>query len=151
LELDALTPFLTLRAADEKNREGSTISLRVDLAEDLQQWLRAKRSADVTSYAVKRNNPLTMPVNGLQKGWLMGLEPTTSRSTIAADTILTVNQQGLTSTSALVCTSVCTSYVESNNANRVDADPVTALAAALLALSPADRERLAALLAGRTA
>ncbi len=36
----------------------------------------------VSDCPVKRNNPLTSAVNGLQKGWLTGLEPATSRSTI---------------------------------------------------------------------
>ena len=32
-------PFVTLNAADEKNRQGSTIPLRADLANDLKEWL----------------------------------------------------------------------------------------------------------------
>jgi hypothetical protein len=35
LELDEPTPFVVLNAADEKNRQGSTIPLRRDLANDL--------------------------------------------------------------------------------------------------------------------
>ena len=35
--LDAATPYLCLNAADEKNREGSTIPLRADLAADLRR------------------------------------------------------------------------------------------------------------------
>ena len=35
LDLDADPPYLTLDAADEKNREGSTIAIRPDLAADL--------------------------------------------------------------------------------------------------------------------
>lgn len=45
LDLDADPPFLTLDAADEKNREGSTIPLRHDLAADLRQWLADKAKA----------------------------------------------------------------------------------------------------------
>lgn len=45
LDLDAPIPSLSLHAADEKNREGSTIPLRADLVEDLRQWLSAKESA----------------------------------------------------------------------------------------------------------
>ena len=32
-------PFVELNAADEKNRQGSTIPLRLDLANDLREWL----------------------------------------------------------------------------------------------------------------
>ena len=39
LELDGEMPFVVLEAADEKNREGSTIPLRADLANDLREWL----------------------------------------------------------------------------------------------------------------
>ena len=39
LELDGLMPFVVLNAADEKNRQGSTIPLRLDLANDLRDWL----------------------------------------------------------------------------------------------------------------
>ena len=35
LELDGPMPFVILNAADEKNRQGSTIPLRHDLANDL--------------------------------------------------------------------------------------------------------------------
>jgi hypothetical protein len=40
------------------------------------------RGVVASACPVNRNNPLTIPVNGLQKGWLTGLEPATSRSTI---------------------------------------------------------------------
>ena len=39
LELDGAMPFVELKAADEKNRQGSTIPLRADLANDLKDWL----------------------------------------------------------------------------------------------------------------
>jgi len=42
LDLDADPPFLTLDPADEKNRQGSTIPLRADLAADLRDWLAEK-------------------------------------------------------------------------------------------------------------
>ncbi|MBA3314909.1 MAG: site-specific integrase [Planctomycetaceae bacterium] len=37
--LDSPVPYLDLAAADEKNREGSQIPLRSDLARDLKKWL----------------------------------------------------------------------------------------------------------------
>jgi integrase len=43
--LDADPPYLVLEAADEKNREGSTLPLRTDLAADLRQWLADKATA----------------------------------------------------------------------------------------------------------
>ena len=39
LYLDGAMPFIELAAADEKNRQGSTIPLRADLANDLKNWL----------------------------------------------------------------------------------------------------------------
>ena len=42
LYLDAEMPFVELDAADEKNRQGSEIMLRADLADDLRQWLAAE-------------------------------------------------------------------------------------------------------------
>ncbi|MCL4195044.1 MAG: site-specific integrase, partial [Thermoguttaceae bacterium] len=45
LNLDTEPPYLTLDAANEKNREGSTIPLRADLAADLRQWI-AEKAAD---------------------------------------------------------------------------------------------------------
>jgi hypothetical protein len=51
------------------------------------------------------------------------------------------NQQGLASISESRCTSGCTTEPKSEQA-----DPVAALAAALLGLSPEDRVRLAAML-----
>ena len=45
VDLGAALPFLMLEAADEKNREGSTIPLRADLAADLRGWLADKNAA----------------------------------------------------------------------------------------------------------
>ncbi|MGH7226201.1 MAG: tyrosine-type recombinase/integrase, partial [Gemmataceae bacterium] len=42
LHLDEAVPFVSLRAADEKNREGSEIALRDDLAADTRLWLADK-------------------------------------------------------------------------------------------------------------
>ena len=42
LELDAPLPCLVLHAADEKNREGSTLPLWADLAADLARWVADK-------------------------------------------------------------------------------------------------------------
>ena len=42
LHLDGAVPFVALAAADEKNREGSDIPLRDDLAADLREWLADK-------------------------------------------------------------------------------------------------------------
>jgi integrase len=45
LLLDADPPYLVLDAKDEKNRQGSTIPLRADLAADLREWLEEKAGA----------------------------------------------------------------------------------------------------------
>ena len=42
LDLDGPIPFASLAAADEKNRQGSEIVLRDDLAADLREWLAEK-------------------------------------------------------------------------------------------------------------
>jgi len=42
LTLDTEPTYLQLKAADEKNREGSSIPIRADLAADLRAWLDAK-------------------------------------------------------------------------------------------------------------
>jgi len=42
LALEGLTPYAVLHAADEKNRQGSTIPLRADLAAELRVWLADK-------------------------------------------------------------------------------------------------------------
>ena len=42
--LDEEMLFALLNAADEKNRQGSTIPLRTDLAADLQDWIVEKRA-----------------------------------------------------------------------------------------------------------
>ena len=57
--LDADPAYLILEAADEKNREGSTIPLRADLAADLRQWLAEKakeaaREAPAVQFVSKR-------------------------------------------------------------------------------------------------
>lgn len=43
--LDADPAYLTLDASDEKNRQGSTLPIRADLADDLRQWLATKAHA----------------------------------------------------------------------------------------------------------
>ncbi len=40
-------PFLVLRASNEKNRKGSTVPLKSDLASDLRQWCVDKATADL--------------------------------------------------------------------------------------------------------
>ncbi len=42
LELDAPAAYAVLDAADEKNRQGSTIAIRGDLADELRNWLDCK-------------------------------------------------------------------------------------------------------------
>ena len=43
LQLDGPHPFAVLNAADEKNRQGSSIALRADVAGELREWVEHKR------------------------------------------------------------------------------------------------------------
>ena len=54
LDLDASMPFVVLNAADEKNRNGSTIPLRLDLANDLREWL--SDTPDVSTLRLRDHN-----------------------------------------------------------------------------------------------
>ena len=56
LELGQAVPYAVLSAADEKNRQGSEIPLRDDLARDLKQWLAEKLSL-TQAEAQRQQNP----------------------------------------------------------------------------------------------
>ena len=67
LELNNAVPFAKLDAKDEKNRQGSDIPLRVDLADDLREWIKLRQAAFCGSDVdFKRLNVLTVPT-GLRK------------------------------------------------------------------------------------
>lgn len=57
LHLDGTVAFASLDAADEKNRQGSEIILRDDLADDLRQWFAAKL-AKLQAEAVELGEPI---------------------------------------------------------------------------------------------
>jgi len=57
LHLDGAVCFASLDAADEKNRQGSEIILRDDLADDLRQWL-ADKLAKMQAAAIDRGEPI---------------------------------------------------------------------------------------------
>jgi hypothetical protein len=57
LRLEEAVPFLTLNAADEKNREGNDIALRDDLAADVRDWL-ADKLRRVQHDALERGTPI---------------------------------------------------------------------------------------------
>ena len=63
LNLHAKPPCLVLDAADEKNREGSTIPLRADLAADLQDWLveKAKGVCGAPAVPIDRTPGTSVP------------------------------------------------------------------------------------------
>ena len=72
LELDADPPHLTLDPNNEKNREGNSIPLRSDLAEDIRAWLREKvEEADKAG----KSNGKSSGKNGQEK--IYGLPPGT--------------------------------------------------------------------------
>lgn len=57
LVLDGPVCFASLHAADEKNRKGSEIILRDDLASDLRAWV-ADKLAKIQAEAIDRNDPI---------------------------------------------------------------------------------------------
>lgn len=57
-ELDGTMPYLVLDAGDEKNRQGSDIPLRADLAADLREWIGDKRAAFCGPDEAFRQKPL---------------------------------------------------------------------------------------------
>lgn len=63
LMLDAEPPCLMLNPADEKNREGSTLPLRADLADDLRHWLSDRTSAGQTLPSPSTNDSPALPLN----------------------------------------------------------------------------------------
>ncbi len=94
--LDTDPPYLVLEAADEKNRQGSTIPLRADLAADLRQWLadKAKAAQDAAREATAfRFDPKHQKGRERNLGNSMGPEgqsclPLTAVPTLTADTPL---------------------------------------------------------------
>ena len=63
LDLDDPMPCAFLHAADEKNRQGSQIPLRVDLAADLRRWL-ADKLATVQESARQTDEPIPTRLPG---------------------------------------------------------------------------------------
>jgi integrase len=59
VHLDGRYPFIELHTADEKNRKGSQIPLRADLAADLASWI-ADRQSDVVSIADGPTEPFRL-------------------------------------------------------------------------------------------
>ena len=57
LRLDVPIPHLELDAEDEKNREGNSVIIRADLAEDLKHWLADKLTA-LQAEALRRGEPI---------------------------------------------------------------------------------------------
>ncbi len=75
LHLDTDLPYLDLNAADEKNRQGSSIMLRDDLANDLRQWLAAEleclqHEARSQGRPIPARLPMDMPLFTVPTGLL---------------------------------------------------------------------------------
>ena len=73
LHLDADLPYIDLDAADEKNRQGSAIMLRHDLADDLRQWLvaelvRLQADARERGEPMPARLPMDMPLFNVSAG-----------------------------------------------------------------------------------
>ena len=75
---------------------------------------------DVSYAAVERKSPLTTLVSGRQEGWLMGLEPTTPRSTIKRQSNASRADKELATSLPAVCTPVCTSNSENAHGDCTD-------------------------------
>jgi hypothetical protein len=131
---------------------------------------------DASAYVVKRKDPLTTPVSGPFERGRRESNPQPPDRQSNRDELQNMDSQDVTPTPSAVCTRVCTSEAENANAGPLhagqgdegegidqgwaargssaagaltdQADPLAKLAAALLALTSADRERLAAMLAG---
>ncbi len=74
LDLDGEMPCIVLESADEKNREGSTLPLRNDLAGDLDSWVKdmqSRRSGD----ARESEGRLCLPMTGAPQSKLPGDTP----------------------------------------------------------------------------
>ena len=56
LELNGSMPYARLRAADEKNRQGSKIQLRPDLVADIKAWM-ARKLAAIQADALRHGEP----------------------------------------------------------------------------------------------
>jgi hypothetical protein len=158
---DHLTPSPLVPVLVPTPGKAVTLQSILDKIESAAEKLSDANAIDVTACPVKQNNPLTSAVNGLRDVGGRRLElPTPSlssnRTHDATDTI-----KGFTPTPFPVCTRVCTSEPENANADTLEAaslgtppqaadadqgDTLDKLAAALLTLLPADRERLAAML-----
>jgi hypothetical protein len=128
----------------------------------------------VSAYPVKRKDPLTSAVNGPCKSGRLDLNQRPLGPKPDSDDSETPILQGFTPTPSPVCTRVCTSKPENDNADTYyatlagtpsqaagtvaadggrnesegadEGDRLDKLAAVLLTLSPAERERLAAML-----
>ena len=75
LHLDVDLPYLDLNAADEKNRQGSAIMLRDDLADDLRQWIdaelvRLQAEARKQGRPIPARLPMDMPLFNVPAGLL---------------------------------------------------------------------------------
>ena len=61
--VDGPVPYVALNAADEKNRQGSELVLREDLAEDLKEWLDDKL-ARLQATAIRLGDPVPARLRG---------------------------------------------------------------------------------------
>ncbi len=141
--------MLPRRPANEVHRMQSTPHKTTDNRGESQNAGAVAASA----YPVKRKDPLTTAVNGSSKSGRKDLNLRLPGPKPSSDDSEPPTVQGFTPTPSAACTGACTSMPENDNAGHHDEsegtdrdDPLAKLAATLLALSPADCERLAAIL-----
>ena len=80
LRLDGPIPYVELDADDEKNREGNSVVIRADLAEDLRTWLADKLAA-LQAEALRPGEPIPSRLPGDTSG-LRRSRPGSSGSSI---------------------------------------------------------------------
>ncbi len=64
VDIDADVPYIVLDAADEKNRQGSELPIRDDLAQDIRTWLGDRLKAMQDAARLKIGEPIPMKLPG---------------------------------------------------------------------------------------
>ncbi len=71
VHLDCEMPYIELAARDEKNRDGSDLPLRLDLADDIRDWLRNRQTGSTLRFdgseSLSSDTPLFYVPTGLRR------------------------------------------------------------------------------------
>jgi integrase len=74
IHLDGPMPYIELEARDEKNRDGSDLPLRADLAEDIRGWLGSRQKPSTLRIDGSESLPLDAPLFYVPTGLLRILD-----------------------------------------------------------------------------